>query len=146
MISLLLLLFQAPVPLNCTTPASIGSAGTVAPCGPTPPLLGCPNMPTVGQGQELVLHLVASDPLKPAYIIATPWPASPHRFLGCDVFLEPSSIILWRGPTSSIGLDTYRYKPWRSTLCGSQWVVQGLVFSSPRVLSTSNVLLLTFGA
>jgi hypothetical protein len=147
-IALLLALLLAPTPdiENCTNPASIGSAGTVAPCGPIPPLLGCPKLPIVGQGQDLILHLVASDPGKPAFLIATPWPATPHRFLGCDVFLEPGSVILWRGLTSAIGLDTWSYRPWRSTLCSSQWVVQGLVFSAPRLPSTSNVLLLTFGA
>jgi len=129
-----------PTAVGCTTTASVVDLSLG--CGPQIPLLVCAP-PMLGQSTKITLS--GSQAQKTAFIVATPFGAPSSDFGGCPMFVGPSSRFLSSFLTNVNGNDSYVHLPTSPALCGTQWTLQGLVFSSRNVVSVSNTLLCTMG-
>ena len=124
----------------CVTRASVVDLDVG--CGPQVPIL---SVTPLVLGQSATLTLSGSLPLKKGFIMATPFGATVGTYGGCPMYFNASTRIVGRFLTDASGNDAFMSLPRRPILCGTQWIMQAVVFSSPSVVSVSNTLLCTLG-
>jgi type VI secretion system secreted protein VgrG len=131
---------SVPAGGGCGTSASV--VDLALGCGPQAPTLACTVLVL---GQSATINLTGSLPLKKGFVMATPFGPSTVSYGGCPLYFNASTRIVGRFLTDGSGNDTFMSLPRRPILCGTQWTLQAVVFSSQSVVSVSNTLLCTLG-
>ena len=126
---------------GCGTSASV--VNFASGCGPQAPLISC-TPPILGQA--VTISLSGSQALKLGFILATPIGAPVVVIGGCSGPFDPATTrVLARFVTDASGNNSAIHIPKDSILCGTQWTIHAVIFSSPSVVSNSNRLLCTIG-
>ena len=133
---------SVPSSAGCGTSASV--VDIAAGCGPQAPTLTC-TPPIIGQ--PMTFSVSGSQPLKEAYVLASPIGVPLSTAYGCSGYFVPRTTkVLMRFVTDASGNDVGVRIPTNASLCGAQWRLQALVLSSLSQVSVSNTLLITMGS
>lgn len=133
-----------PAGNSCATPASV--VELTLGCGAPAPTLVC--SPLV-MGSLAQLTLDGSTPSVPGFLRLTPFGGRVTSFDDCHVYFTTASYALASFVTDASGdFALSRTIPANPLLCGTRWVLQGLVLapSGTRKFAASNALLVTLGS